>query len=76
MKLTRCATLVVTAVGFAALGGCGLLSESHPTTESRYMTPTEQAYWNDRQTRIDKSEYWSSEVRRQSAARMSRYMGN
>ena len=72
MKRTRCITLVVASVGLAALGGCGILTEKHPTTESRYMTPTEQAYWSDRQTRKDKSAYWDEELERQSRVRFSR----
>jgi hypothetical protein len=75
MKHVRCFNLIVAALGLAALGGCSLLSEQHPTTESRYMTPTEQLYWNDHQIRADKSAYWSEELERQRSVRMSRLMG-
>ena len=75
MTHARCITRIVAALGLAALGGCSLLSEQHPTTESRYMTPTEQQYWNDRQMRMDKSAYWSEELERQRSVRMSRLMG-
>jgi hypothetical protein len=74
MKRIRCVTLLVAALGVAALGGCGFHSERHSTTESRYMTPTEQAYWSDRQSRQDKARYWSEELERQSAVRMERSM--
>jgi len=72
MKRARCITLFVSALGFSALGGCGLLTESHPTTESRYMTPAEQAFWSDRQGREDKAAYWDAELDRQSRTRLSR----
>ena len=75
MKPARCITLIVSALGFAALGGCGLVSERHPTTESRYMTAAEEQYWNDRQSRQDKSAEWSRELSRQSNERFSHYMG-
>ena len=75
MKHARCISLIVAALGLAALGGCSLLSEQHPTTESRYMTPTEQQYWNDKQLRQDKAAYWAEELDRQSRVRMSRLMG-
>ncbi len=72
MKRMRCVALLVATFGVTALGGCGIVGERHPTTESRYMTPTEQAYWNDRQTREEKSAYWREELDRQSAVRFSR----
>jgi hypothetical protein len=75
MKRARCFSLLVSALGFAALGGCSLLSEQHPTTESRYMTPTEQAYWTDKQMKYDKAASWDEELERQSRVRMSRLMG-
>ena len=75
MKHARCVTVIVAALGFAALGGCSLLSEQHPTTESRYMTATEQQYWNDRQMRWDKAAYWSEELERQRSVRMARLWG-
>jgi hypothetical protein len=74
MKRIRCVTLLVATLSVVALGGCGLLNEQHPTTESRYMTPTEQAYWTDRQSRQDKSAAWSAEIDRQASIRMSRSM--
>ena len=74
MKRKHCITLLVAAFGVVALGGCGFVNEQHTTTESRYMTPTEQAYWTDRQSRQDKSSQWSAEIDRQSAVRMSRSM--
>jgi hypothetical protein len=74
MNRVRCITLLVAAFGVTALGGCGMLNERHSTTESRYMTPTEQAYWSDRQSRQDKARDWSAELDRQSSVRMSRSM--
>ena len=66
----------VLLVALAALGGCAAFSEDHPTTESRYMTAAEQAYWTDRRWRQDQADYWAQTLERQSATRMSRYMGN
>jgi hypothetical protein len=74
MKRARGITLFLAAFGMAALSGCGLVTVSHPTTESRYMSPTEQAFWTDRQSRQDKSAEWSANIQRQSEVRMSRYM--
>jgi len=74
MKQMRCVTLLVAAFGVVTLGGCGFVNERHPTTESRYMTPTEQAYWSDRQSRKDKASEWSAELERQASIRMSRSM--
>jgi hypothetical protein len=73
-KTVRCITLLVAGFGVAALGGCGFLNEQHPTTESRYMTHTEQEYWSDRQMRVDKAAEWDKEIARQSKVRMSQSM--
>jgi len=66
-------TTILATLLLAMLGGCSALAENHPTVESRYMTPAEQAYWSDRQSRHEKAEYWSSELRRQSGERLARY---
>jgi hypothetical protein len=76
MKRASCIALAVAALGCVGLGGCAAFSEDHPTSENRYTTPDAQAYWTDRRWRQDKAAEWARELERQSAARMSRYMGN
>ena len=76
MKRSSCLALVIAALACVALSGCAAFSEEHPTTESRYTTPAEQAFWTDRRWRQDIADYWSRELDRQSSTRMARYMGN
>jgi hypothetical protein len=55
------------------LGGCYYLAETHPTTESRFMTPAEQQSWRDPQSRHDKAEEWARTLERQSSDRRAQY---
>lgn len=74
--MKRFVCVVLAGLGLSALGGCVAFSQEHPTTESRYMTPLEQAYWIDRRWREDKADYWRAELARQSAVRFARDLGN
>lgn len=74
--MKRFVCVAVAGLGLSALGGCVAFSQEHPTTESRYMTPAEQAYWTDRRWREDQAGYWSREYERQAAVRMARNFGN
>jgi hypothetical protein len=47
-------------------------SEIHPTTESRQLTPAENAYLLDRRWRQDKAQEWSDETRRAADLRLAR----
>ena len=79
MKRHRCIAMAIVALGAVLLGGCSSLplwSEAHSTTETRFLTPQEQAYWTDRTWRQDKAAEWSVILERQSAVRMSSYVGN
>ena len=70
-KTTRRIVSVLALAGLSTLGGCGFMTVSHSTTESRYMTQGEQEFWTDRRCRQDKSVEWANELRRQSAVRMA-----
>lgn len=70
------ARILIALLFVVSLGGCGLVSVNHPTTESRYMTQAEQDFWIDKRDRQDKSDEWRRELARQSRERMARYMGN
>ncbi len=70
MKSAKTITILVLLL--APLGGCSILSENHPTTESRYMTPAEQQYWADSQSRHEKAAEWRRELQRRSRERMAR----
>lgn len=76
MKRFRGIALALVALGVVALEGCVALSQNHPTTETRYASPTEQAFWVERRWRQDKADEWALVLERQSAARMSREFGN
>jgi hypothetical protein len=65
--------LSAAALVLQALAGCATyFSEKHPTSESRQLTPAENAFWVDRRARQDKAEEWSREIERASAVRMDR----
>jgi len=68
--------VALAGLALSVLGGCASYSQEHPTTESRYMTPAEQAYWVERRWREDQADYWSRELARQSAVRMAHNFGN
>lgn len=75
--MKRSSWIVVAALGCLTVGGCSTYyTERHPTTESRIMTPAEDAYWIERQSRQDKAREWSFEIERQSAARLAREFSN
>ena len=71
MKPAKAIT-ILSVLLLAPLGGCSILSENHPTTESRYMTAGEQQYWADSQSRHEKAAQWRKELQRQSGERMAR----
>jgi hypothetical protein len=70
--MTKILSLLVALTALFALGGCASYSELHPTTESRMLTPAEEAYWLDRRWRHDKADEWAWELERQSSERMAR----
>jgi hypothetical protein len=76
MKRSSSLVLAVAALACVGLNGCVAFSEQHPTSESRYATPSEQAFWIDRRWRQDIADYWSRELDRQSSARMAREFAN
>jgi hypothetical protein len=73
MKSAKAIKLILSLLLLAPLGGCFYLAENHPTTESRQMTPTEQQFWADRQSRQEKAEEWRRTLERQSSDRLTRY---
>ena len=71
--MTPTKAITILSLLLAPLGGCSILAENHPTTESRYMTAAEQQYWTDRQSRHEKAEEWRTTLDRQSSERLARY---
>jgi hypothetical protein len=58
------------------LGGCFYLAETHPTTESRIMTPDEQQNWRNPQSRHEKGQEWARTLERQSGDRLARFFSD
>ena len=71
--MTKISGFALALLALLSLGGCSTYySEKHPTTESRVLTPAEDAYWVDRRWRQDIAEGWARETERASAVRMAR----
>jgi hypothetical protein len=71
--MTKTTRLTLALLGLLSLGGCQTYyTERHPTTESRMLSPAEDAYWVDRRWRQDIAEGWARETERASAVRMAR----
>jgi hypothetical protein len=71
--MTKTTRLTLALLGLLSLGGCQTYyTERHPTTESRLLTPAEDAFWIDRRWRQDKAAEWARETERAAAARMAR----
>ena len=74
-KTTRRILTLLSLTALLGLGGCGITTVQHSTTESRYMTQAEQEFWTDKRGRQDKAAEWAWELDRQSNARFARALG-
>ena len=71
--MTKTTLVAIALAALLSLGGCSTYyTEKHPTSESRQLTPAEDAFWVERLWRQDKAAEWDAETRRASAARMAR----
>ena len=63
-------TLILSILLPLLQGGCAMLNDGHPMTESAFRGEKERAFWLDHQASRDKSTEWRAEDRRKARARM------